>query len=295
MSRWCTIVSVLVCHLAAACGSNHHVSPWPRDVSLHTLLRPGDIDSHVIRIDEEMRVEGLVLDVELDGELEGGEPFRIRTYRGHDDLGNERRALRVATRFGVVMALGPATAHEAMRGQQVTFVRSLGEGTWQSGTDINGDGLPDVVVDRAGVIEIWGLHAQGASPYPVDSLAPITGTLDVDADGRPDLVGRIQVPEGDALAPRLVEVVTFSEGRYHHATEPVRAFHARALADMDAAGAPARRIEAAWHRLRSGHGSKDVLALLDTNDVDETVRASFARWRAWIASHVGRGAPGDDR
>lgn len=284
------IVLCLVVVLAG-CGSDHQVSPWPRDVSLRTLMQPRDLESHLARIDDEMRAEGLVLDVEIDGELEDGEPFRIRAYRGHDDLGNVKKALRVATRYGVVMALGPTSSQEAMQGVDDSFVPALGEdGTWKSGTDLNGDGLPDVLVSRSGEVEIWGLHAKGASPYPIDALAPLTGAIDIDEDGRPDLIGRVPVPPGDAIAPRLVDVVTFEDGRYSGATRSARAFHLRQLAETSEAGrlSPQERVERAWHVLRAGRDGKKELEALDEASSDVRLpseqRASLRRWRSWLAA-----------
>jgi FG-GAP-like repeat len=266
------------------------VSPWPRDVSLRTLMQPRDLESHLARIDEDMRAEGLVLDVEIDGVLEDGEPYRIRAYEGHDDLGNVRKALRVATRYGVVMALGPTSSQEALRGVDDSFVPALGEdGTWKSGTDLNGDGLPDVLVSRTGEVEIWGLHAKGASPYPIDALAPLTGAIDVDGDGRPDLIGRVPVPLGDAVAPRLVDVVTFEDGRYSGVTRSARAFHVRQLAELEARGlSPQERVERAWHVLRAGRDGKKELKALDEASSDVRLsaeqRASLRRWRNWLAA-----------
>ena len=151
MSSRSKTACLIVAATCSGCTSDHHVSPWPRNMSLRTLMQPTSVEAHVARVGDEMEAEGLVLDAEVEGSFEDGEPFRILAFRGHDDLGNEKTALRVATRYGVVMALGPTTAQEALRGQTVSFVPSFGEGSsWASGSDINGDGLPDVLVQGPG-------------------------------------------------------------------------------------------------------------------------------------------------
>lgn len=273
----------------AGCTSDHHVSPWPKDVSLQSLMHASTMEEHLERVTAEMRVEGLALEHEVCGELDGAETFCIRAYRGQDDLGNLRRAVRVATRYGVVMALGPTSSHDAMRGVELALVPSL-EGGWQSGSDLNGDGMPDVVVARSGgALEVWGLHARGASPYPVDSLVPVTGAMDVDGDGRPDLTGTVPVPPEELLVPSLVEVVSFAAGRYRIDTPGVRGFHAKRGREMAERRSGAGHVEYAWHALRSGKDPAKVLKSLD--DVIEGVdaaeeRAALRRWRNWLASAV---------
>jgi hypothetical protein len=277
--------------VAAGCGSDHHVSPWPKDVSLQSLMRASTMEEHLERVAAEMQVEGLALEHEVCGELEESETFCIRAYRGHDDLGSQRRAVRVATRYGVVMALGPTSSHDAMRGVEVALVPSLEEG-WKSGSDLNGDGMPDVVVARSGgALEVWGLHARGASPYPIDALVPVTGAMDVDGDGRPDLMGTVSVPPGEALVPSLVEVVSFAGGRYRYDTPSVRAFHAQRAREIAGDRSGAAHVARAWHALRSGKDPAKVMKALDdvidgVDDRSAEERAALRRWRNWLASAI---------
>lgn len=282
-----------LCILAIGCGSDHHVSPWPKGVTLNTLMRPTSLQEHTARIDDEMRVEGLVLEAEIEGQFEDGEPFCIRAYQGPDEIGHLRKALRVATRYGIIMALGPSASHETLGEDVTSFIPALGEsGAWKSGSDINGDGMPDVLVSRpGGVIEVWGLHAKGSSPYPIESMAPMSGAMDVDGDGRPDLVGRVPVPRGDALAPRLMDVATFSEGRYRDDTRSARAFHRDQLRAIAASDRTAQsQLEIAWHAIRAGGEVEETLEKLD-DAVDQehlsgAERASLSRWRGWMAAKL---------
>lgn len=277
--------------VSVGCTSDHHVSPWPKDVSLQSLMRASTMEEHLERVAAEMQVEGLALDTEVCGELDDAETFCIRSYRGQDDLGNQRRAVRVATRYGVVMALGPTSSHDTMRGVEIALVPSLDE-AWKSGSDLNGDGMPDVVVARSGgALEVWGLHARGASPYPIDALVPVTGAMDVDGDGRPDLAGTVPVPPGESLAPSLVEVVSFAAGRYRSDTPSVRGFHARRGREMAEERSGSAHVERAWHALRSGKDPAKVLKALDdviegVDDRSAEERAALRRWRNWLASAV---------
>jgi hypothetical protein len=276
----------------AGCASDHHVSPWPKDVSLKTLMQATTVEEHLARVDDEMGVEGLMVEAEIKGEFEDGEPYCIRSYAGRDSLGNLRRAVRVATRYGVVMALGPTSSHDALRGNHVQLVTTLAEGRWRSGSDLNGDGLPDVVVTRSsGGIEIWGLHAKGASPYPVEAIVPVTEATDVDGDGRPDLVGVVPVPKGDGVAPHLVEVATFLGGEYRTDTPSVRSWHARKLRERTTKRSPASSVERAWHGIRAGQDRERLFDTFDDEigalgDLPANEGASLARWRRWLESDV---------
>lgn len=273
------------------CASDHHVSPWPKDVSLKTLMQATTVEEHLARVDEEMGVDGLMVEAETKGEFEDGEPYCIRSYVGRDSLGNLRRAVRVATRYGVVMALGPTSSHDALRGDHVQLVATLAEGRWRSGSDLNGDGLPDVVVIRSSGIEIWGLHAKGASPYPIEAIVPVTEATDVDGDGRPDLVGVVPVPKGDGVAPHLVEVATFLGGEYRTDTPSVRSWHRRQLRQRASTRSPASSVERAWHGIRAGQDRDQtfdalIVELEALGELPANERASLGRWRRWLESDV---------
>lgn len=292
-ARSCVLRLVLAAVIGVTgCASDHHVSPWPKDVSLKTLMQATTIEEHLARVDEEMGADGLMVEAEIKGEFEDGESFCIRAYAGRDSLGNPRRAVRVATRYGVVMALGPTSSHDALRGNHVQLVTTLAEGRWRSGSDLNGDGLPDVVVTRSsGGIEIWGLHAKGASPYPMEAIVPVTEATDVDGDGRPDLVGVVPFPKGDGVAPQLVEVATFLGGEYRTDTPSVRAWHRRQLRERASKRSPASSIERAWHGLRAGQDRDPTIEALDVEiealgELPSNERASLGRWRRWLESEV---------
>lgn len=286
------------------CRSNHHVSPWPKDISVKDLWQPTSLQQHIERMDRELSGEGLMLSVQLDGQFASGSEYCIRSYRGVDGLNNAREAVRVATKYGVVMALGPVSSHQALQGRGVSLVDKYEEGGWRSGTDFNGDGLVDVIVMRdSKELELWAIYEQGAAPYPVRSLVLMQQMVDVNHDGRPELLGNVAVSEQDVVAPKLVEVLFFSGGSYvwdHPGAQRWHEKQAQQLQNQAAitgqSSVPLGNVLAiAWHRIRAGHERGPVLKWLDdqakqrpelTNravgllagDVD----GWWTKWRGWL-------------
>lgn len=286
------------------CRSNHHVSPWPKDVSIQDLWQPTSLQQHIERMDRELSVEGMTLSVQLDGQFASGDEFCIRSYRGVDGLKNAREAVRVATKYGVVMALGPVSSHQALQGRGVSLIEMVQEGGWRSGTDFNGDGLVDVVVMRdSNELEIWAIYEQGAAPYPVRSAVSMQRMVDVNHDGRPELLGYVAVSEQDVVAPRFGEVLFFSGGSYVWDHSGARKWHEnQALqlqnqaATIGQSSVPLGNVLAlAWHRIRAGQQRELVLKWLDeqakqrpeltdravgllAGDVD----GWWTKWRGWL-------------
>lgn len=297
-----TVVAALAFGAPIGCGSNHHVSPW-QGVSFQSLVgERGTLEQHVARIEADMSAEGMRTHAVIDGKLDDGTPFRIFGLQGQDELGRQRHAVRVATPWGVVLALGPET-DEPDTIKRAQLVQALADGGgWRSGTDLNGDGMPDVVARGAdGTLEVWGLHARGASPYPWQGPVAPTRALDIDDNGRPDFAGRLQVVRADPLEVEALQVMSFSRGEYRTDTPAVRAYHrARASALGGQAAKPelpvARRlgasIELAWHRIAAGDDSKAVLQQLDelartATQVPPDVAGAWLRWRTFLVVAAG--------
>ncbi|MFO0762161.1 MAG: VCBS repeat-containing protein [Byssovorax sp.] len=296
--------------LAAACSSDHHVSPWgiAPDLPLRQLFQAPDMDAQLARLDRETGPLGLHLGPEIPIDLPaGGGQARIRGYDGQDPLGRPIHAVRVVTPRGIVMAVGPIDPADLRREQPTELVVALvptddGKGAYRSGTDLNGDELPDVVLrGENGTLAIWHVAALGAAPYDVEMAAPPERAQDIDGDGLIDLEGDVPVDPADPLAPRLTDVATFDGGRYTHRSEPARSFHAR-LAEPPpppAPGPPVRpevrlreALERAFHAALGGHASKkEVLDALDQEAVPGALAASFKRHRERIA---GLFAPGKE-
>jgi len=327
----CVLALALSFSCSFSCGSNHRVSPWgggeaPPPVAL--AQRP-ELAAQLEAIDEETAALGLTLAVELRGRLpRGGGPLAVRGYRGVDTLGRPTSAVRVATSRGVVMAVGPLSARDLDRRQATELLPSLlpGEppgraaaveeaGVFASGSDLNGDGDPDVALrSEAGALEIWAVRLLGAAPYGIELAAAPTQALDIDADGRIDLAGRLPPLDADPIAPDLLDVATFEDGRYTNRSAAARAFHESRLraasrsssttpppaaAQPGASPAPPapppappdatrlrRALERTWHAARAGEPATEVLAALDRERVPAELRAAFAAHRARVASAV---------
>jgi hypothetical protein len=301
---------VLSCGLAASCATDHHVSPWGEGgkVSVDLYVPKPDLEVQLAEIDRETAALGLARTLEIPGKFgRGGEAFRIRGYAGKDPIGRPIHAVRVATGRAIVLAVGPHDAHDVERSRATELVPALLPGpdpaqpldgaAYASGTDLNGDGSPDVVLKSdAGVLEIWHLLPLGAAAYEIAMIAPPTAAADVDRDGRVDLVGRVAAWPNDVLAPELDDVATFEGGRYSDATRAARAYHAARLARVEALIAHADKpaddvrlrhaIERAWHAILAGENPAKALDALDKERAPLRLQPEIERWRKAIARAV---------
>jgi hypothetical protein len=279
--------------LTSACASDHHVSPWGERpaaaLDAYFGARPPDLARQLAIVDAETGALGLHATEEIHADLapkgsEGREAV-IRGYEGRDAAGRLVHAVRVATPRGVVLAVGPLDPGDVDRSQATELVPALllgddGSGTaFRSGTDLNGDGSPDVVLrNDAGALSIWHVGEMGAAPYPIRMAAPPLRGTDA-GDGRVGLWGRLPVPSVDPIAPRLVDVATFEAGAYSNATAAARAFHAREAARPVVKAPDAARlraaIERAWHVVLAGQPAERALHELEREPVPEPLRASF--------------------
>lgn len=288
--------------LAAACSSDHRVSPWGTDpdLSLRQLFQAPDLGGQLDRLDAETASLGLRVSKEIRVKLplREGEAL-IRGYEGHDALGRAVHAVRVATPRGIVLAVGPADDADTRRDQPTELVPALvtagdGAGAYRSGTDLNGDKLLDVLLrSDAGTLAIWHFAALGGAPYEIEMKAPPRRGIDLDEDGLIDLAGELPLDAGDPLSPKLTDVASFDGVRYSNRTEVARAWHAR-LAEPPpppAPGPPTRpeirlraALERAFHAALAGKERKAALDDLDREAVPKELEASFRRLRERIAA-----------
>ncbi|WP_441292273.1 FG-GAP repeat domain-containing protein [Sorangium sp. KYC3313] len=318
--RLACVVCVVCVSCASSCASDHQVSPWGAAgrPTLGAFVAPPDLDARLHAIDVEAAELGLKLEVELRGALRRGGEVVVRGYSGTDALGRRTSAVRVATPHGVVIAAGPLDSGRADRRQATQLIPSLLPGhepeateqlgVFRSGTDLNRDGAPDVVLrNEEGELEIWAVQPLGAARYAVELAAPPRFTLDVDQDGILELAGRIPLDEGDPIAPDLLDVAGFEGDRYTHRGSVARAFHVKRAEGPGAekAGHGERQgppeddaarlrgaLERAWHAVLAGRPAAETLATLDREPVTPALRGAFSAHRARVAGAIAAAASG---
>jgi hypothetical protein len=299
-------LSLAVILLAAACASDHHVSPWGSRAgpSLEAFVAPAGLAPRLAEIDAETAALHLALTAEIRLSLPRGSSSRpavLRGYSGLDPAGRPIHAIRVASEHGVVMALGPLAPLDLDRRAPTELVQEAG--VLRSGLDLNGDGAIDVVArNEAGVISIFHVDELGSAEYAVTMAAPPTRGVDVDGPGddgghprTPGLWGQLAVPEGDPIAPKLEAVAAFEGGRYQGDAAAARAWHAGKASAIEAAAPPPKErddlrlraaLERAWHALLAGRDPEAVLRVLGREPVPPSFRASFDRHARTMATLV---------
>lgn len=294
-ARGAAIAALAAWGATAGCASDHRVSPWIEGVQWSDLTAPSTLEESVERVRSEALAASMSVRVERKAEFRGGEPFIIFGLDATDSLGRETHAVRVATRRGIVLAVGPREAAENGGTARTRLVESiLAGGAWSSGTDLNADGLPDVVIGGAdGTFEVWGVYEQGASPYPMQGAVAPTTAMDVNEDGLPDPSGELRITGPDPIEPHAVEVMTFEAGTYRVSTADVKQWHARMAERPVSTGGSTKEvlrsaIETCWHRLRAGQSPKRVLGDADREaqrraPLEPGVSQAWVRWRGLLA------------
>jgi hypothetical protein len=284
---------------ASGCASNHHVSPWgerPGPTLAPFLQRP-DLAAQLADVDREAAALGLTLTSETPFELPpkgSGHQAALRAYSGKDAAGRPTSAVRVATARGVVLALGPLDVGDADRSRATELVPALAQGdagvAFASGSDINGDGVADVIVKNgAGAIEIWHVGETGSGPYAITMAVPPARGATVEGSNVVALHGRAPIAPDDPIAPELDDVATFEQGAYSNGTTAARAWHSQRAAKplptrvSDASRARAA-IEHAWHAILAGEPADRVRTDLASERVPRALRASFESHSRTIAA-----------
>lgn len=272
---------------------------------------PPDLRPQVAAIDAEIAGSGLKLSQELWGKLGPMYPEKsllIRGYVGKDAAHHQKTAVRVATPYAVVMALGPHLAGElSQEATELVPALMFGvEAQWAfaSGTDLNGDDLPDVILrSAAGELEIWGISSHSAMRYPIQMEARAVRGLDADGDGKVDLGGDAGdiTDKNDESTPYWEDVAVWDleKRMYWNRADGARAWHRwqyekfRDQEEKQGKGmADATRLryalEKAWHRMLGGEDVKAVLKGLDPErlQVPAALRDTFEDRRRHL-EHLG--------
>lgn len=240
------------------------MSPWGRRTSpsLGAFVERPDLERHLAAIEAESRAEGLVLRTSATARAKSGTIYEVRAYEGKDGLGRPTMAVRVASPFGVVLALGPLGEADS-RERATAFVPSIPlEGSsLKLPADLNGDGHPEIALrsDR-GHVAIFALAPRGASEIGIELP---TQALELRAVGGPGfaLWTRRTAAPGASLAPRYERIATFDAGKFTERTPRVRAWHQARAQELEVIpeGATGReRLERALDRaFHEGMASED--------------------------------------
>ena len=277
---------------SSGCSSNHHVSPWgdAPGPPLGAFIESPNLAARLLEVDQDAKALGLTLEREAKGKSQGAE-IVARSYVTEDALGRTSFAVRIASPFGVILAAGPVSKDDPLRTAATELVEAVGEaGQFRSLNDLNGDGVPDVILrGRDGRIELWSVLAHGSSRIDVKMEVVATRASDIDGDGRLDLGGSVLVRESDVLRPDLSDVATLSGAVYSNRTESSRAWHARqrdAGEPERASGREAKLVatlEHAWHAILAGDSPDAVSKELAKTKPPDDLRASFESWTRRIA------------
>jgi hypothetical protein len=293
--------------LATSCASGHRLQPFP-EVDAALLLQPADdLPGQLERATRELEGAGLRESFRVEGKLRGGKAFVAIAADGKDPFGRPAHAVRVVTPAAIVLALGPEDPASPRPDDPVRLVRHLNDqGAYPSGLDLTGDGAPDLGVRAPdGTLALYRIELLSATRYPVAIAAPAREADDVSGDGRPDLLGAPPAPEGDPIAPRLVDVAVGDGTSFRNDAPEARAYHRRALESAKPApeGAPpAQRLrvalERAFHAMRAGdpparafQPAADLAASLAP--LPDALAVSWVRWRGYVADQALRQAAAD--
>lgn len=276
------------------------MSPWGARGGPHLglFVETPSLERHLAAIDAEARAEGLKPYAAAAVSGRDKTRYEVRAFEGEDGVGRRTTAVRVATPFGVVLALGPL-AHDDPRGVATTFVRSmtLGAGTSLSlPADLTGDGHPELFVSsEGGPARLYSLRARGATEVTIE-LRGGAKELRLAGDGYALWSSREAEPS-PSLTPRLERIATFEGGSFSEAHAGARAWHeaeaARDAGPREDEPAPARLSRAArraFHAAMAASSAADKGAALEALEQEAAPSDLQARWQETldvIAQEIG--------
>ncbi|MFO0549028.1 MAG: hypothetical protein U0271_11615 [Polyangiaceae bacterium] len=247
---------------SCGCATGHHVSPWgDRGVPpLAAFVEQPDLDAHVIELERDAAAEGLTIDIALAVVDRESTRFEVRGLSGRGRGGDRLTATRVASPFGVVLALGPSRSPTSPT--ELVLELDLGSGNALAmPADLDGDGLVDLAVaSPSGHLSIFSLAAHGATEIAV-TLDSVSGARILE-DGGYGLVSRAPAADSAPILPVLERIAMRERGRYVEDSDRVRKWHVRQAALRRAASAPSteaaslsRLLEIAFHEALGGLGA----------------------------------------
>ncbi len=249
------------------------MSPWgPRDLPpLGAFVERPDLARSLAAIDTEAGATGLRVASSVRVSDRAGTPFVVLSLVGEDRLGKRTSAARVASPWGVVLALGPAKEGDDPR-SPTDLVPFLEAGPGQSlklPADLTADGSPEIVVAGAGgAFAIYSLEPQGTSELQSDLGGRLRGVR-VQAKGYALYGDESLSAKVAPLAPSLSMLATFENGRFSSKSNAANRWHeterdARASAreGEDERARLVRLLEHTWHAVQAGAPVEETLTKL---------------------------------
>ncbi|MBL9022183.1 MAG: hypothetical protein JNL21_08270 [Myxococcales bacterium] len=277
--------AILLATLVAGCAGEPRQRPnaWP---ALGLYAERPDLEERLAAIDREAAAAGLELIREVELGRDAGGPYVLRSYRGHDLLGRETFACRVASPFGVVLALGPG---DRTVPSELVFEADAGEGRlFASPGQLVPGGEPEVLLRRAdGGLGVWSLGPRGASPIRVE-LSPAPSGVRALSTGEIVIVAEVAAPpEPEPL--RLLVAAGFAGGAFTTKAAAARHFHEESEAaaqDAPEGETAAARLDrltaAAFHAIRAGADRKATARSFGQQEVPPQLREVQRARAAWL-------------
>ena len=157
------------------------MSPWgARDVPpLGAFVERPDLERSLAAIETEARAIGLRVASSARVEDRAGTPYVVQALVGRDRLGRVTSAARVASPWGVVLALGPLRESDAPVATELVPFLDAGPGrSLKLPADLTGDGDPEIVLTGAGSkLAIFSLEPHGATELAVEINGSFQGCL----------------------------------------------------------------------------------------------------------------------
>lgn len=211
---------------AIACSNDHAVSPWGGRAMppLSAFIESPDLARSLHAIEVETRHAGLQLLKAVPARGRDGTDYEVRSYEGKDSLGRPAGAVRVASPWGVVLALGPLDEADEPRPTRYLPVMLAGEAAIVFPADLTGDGNPEVVLqsDRNKQVAIYSLAPRGATELRIDLAHP---PLELRLAVKGYALWTRRAPVSGVLTPKWERIATYQAGVFSENTDEARAFH----------------------------------------------------------------------
>lgn len=268
------------------CSGGPRMSAWPK---LGDYAERPDLEAKVVAIDSEAKAAGLELVREVETKGESGTVYVVRSYRGVDTLGRATWACRVASPFGVIMAVGPDEA-DVREPHEPVFEIDAGESRlFASPGQLVAGGDPELLLRNArGELAAWHLLARGASEIPIELASPPARLVTL-SNGELALAAVITAPSLHEPALTLLRVAAFDGARFSERATLAKRFHEeereRANVVPEAETAEARfdrRTRRAFHAILAGEKKKEVAAAFSRDDVPPELRGAQRERTAWL-------------